>query len=79
MAFKFFFTISITFFSLSIITVNSANAYLDPGAGSAILQGVLAAIAVVGITAKLYWHKLLKFFGLRKSDTSKKISDSPDI
>lgn len=41
----------------------SAWAYLDPGTGSMILQGLLAGIAVAGATAKLYWHKILAFFG----------------
>lgn len=41
-------------------------AYIDPGTGSAILQGILAALAAIALTAKLYWHRLLKFLGLRK-------------
>lgn len=47
--------------------VNDAYAYLDPGTGSALLQGVLAAVAAIAITAKLYWHRLLRFFGIRKT------------
>lgn len=43
-----------------------AFAYLDPGTGSAILQGILAAFAALVVTAKLYWHRLLRLFGLRK-------------
>ena len=43
-----------------------AFAYIDPGTGSAILQGILAALAAIALTAKLYWHRLLKFLGLRK-------------
>ena len=45
----------------------TAHAYLDPGAGSALIQGVLAAVAAIGFALKLYWHRLLKFLGLRKS------------
>lgn len=44
-------------------------AYIDPGTGSAILQGILAALAAIALTAKLYWHRLLKFLGLRKNTT----------
>lgn len=40
--------------------------YIDPGTGSIILQAVAAAVAGVAIAAKIYWHSLLKFFGLRK-------------
>jgi hypothetical protein len=40
--------------------------YIDPGTGSIILQAVAAAVAGVAIAAKIYWHSLLKFLGLRK-------------
>ncbi len=43
-----------------------AHAYIDPGTGSAILQGILAAVAAIALTAKLYWHRLLLLLGLRK-------------
>jgi hypothetical protein len=47
--------------------VDVAYAYLDPGTGSALLQGVLAALAAIVVAAKLYWHRLLRFFGIRKT------------
>ncbi|HET7371537.1 MAG TPA: hypothetical protein VFL45_09730 [Gammaproteobacteria bacterium] len=43
-----------------------AYAYIDPGSGSMILQGVLAAIAAIAVTAKLWWHRLLVLLGIRK-------------
>lgn len=55
-------------FGLSLIFVQSAHAYLDPGTGSAILQGILAAIVVIGITAKLFWHRLIKLLRIRKDN-----------
>lgn len=39
----------------------SAAAYLDPGTGSMILQAVLAGIAVVAVSVKMYWYKLVAF------------------
>lgn len=42
---------------------HQAAAYLDPGTGSMILQGIIAAIAVVGLTIKNYWYKIRGFFG----------------
>ena len=45
----------------------SAHAYLDPGAGSALIQGILGTVAAIGVALKLYWHRILKFLGLRKS------------
>jgi len=49
-----------------LVTMNSAYAYLDPGSGSVILQGIIAALGAIAITLKLYWHRLLCFLGLRK-------------
>lgn len=39
-----------------------AYAYLDPGTGSIILQGVLASIAVVVGVVRAYWFRLKAFF-----------------
>lgn len=48
-----------------------AYAYIDPGSGSMILQGILAAIAAIAVTAKLWWHRLLVLLRIRKpSDLS---------
>ncbi len=38
-----------------------ADAYLNPGTGSMILQALIAGIAVVAVTVKLYWYKLIAF------------------
>jgi len=46
----------ISFFSL--ITVSDAYAYLDPGAGSIFIQVIIGALAGVGITLKIYWHRI---------------------
>ena len=48
------------------LTISSAHAYLDPGTGSIILQGIIFAIAAIAVALKLYWHKLLKLLGVRK-------------
>ena len=45
-----------------------AHAYLDPATGSILLQVVLGGIAGAGLLIKLYWHKLLRFVGLRRPD-----------
>jgi len=51
----------------NLLLANTAYAYLDPGTGSALLQGILAALAAIAVAAKLYWHRLLRFFGIRKT------------
>ena len=43
-------------------------AYIDPGTGSILIQGVIGAIAAIGVTLKLYWHRLAAFF---KRDSTK--------
>ena len=49
-----------------LLITSDAYAYLDPGSGSAILQGVLGALAAIALTLKLYWHRFLRLIGLRK-------------
>lgn len=55
---------------LVVLPIN-AFAYLDPGTGSAMLQGILGAFAAIAMVLKLYWHRLLRVLGLRK-DVMKK-------
>jgi NhaP-type Na+/H+ or K+/H+ antiporter len=44
-------------------------AYIDPGTGSIIIQAIIGALVGVAIAAKLFWHRILKFLGIRKSKT----------
>lgn len=55
------------FISLFVI-VSSAHAYLDPGTGSIILQGLIAALAAGAVFIKMYWYKLLNLLGIKKKD-----------
>ena len=54
---------------------SDANAYIDPGTGSLLIQGLLAAIAGAMVTIKIYWHHILTFFGFRKD---KDVKDQDD-
>ena len=51
---------------IAVISVSSyhlnAEAYLNPGTGSMILQALIAGIAVVAVTVKMYWFRLVAFF-----------------
>jgi len=51
---------------LLMLSMGNAHAYLDPGTGSAILQGILGALAALAVALKLYWHRFLRLIGLRK-------------
>ena len=46
----------------------SAYAYLDPGTGSILLQGLIAALAGGLMAIKLYWKKLKAKFASRTRD-----------
>lgn len=53
--------------------------YLDPGSGSLILQLLLGGVAAIGVSAKLYWHRILRFFRVRKDDAKISSADlEPD-
>lgn len=62
--------VAVVFAALS----SPAYAYIDPGSGSMIVQGVLAAIAAIAMTAKLWWHRLLVLLGIRKRTTSTRVN-----
>jgi hypothetical protein len=50
-----------------LITYTSpAHAYLDPGTGSMLIQGLIGGLAVAMSFISIYWHKLKSFFS--KSD-----------
>ena len=39
-------------------------AYLDPGAGSFVIQALVAMLAGVAVTVKVYWQRIKVFLGL---------------
>jgi len=54
---------------VSILMFNtSAYAYLDPGLGGILLQGLIAAIAAASLTIKIYWQKIKTFFKKKKKN-----------
>jgi hypothetical protein len=54
---------------LVVAPTEQAFAYLDPGTGSIILQGLLAVIAGTAVTLRLYWSKVKDFFGRGKTES----------
>lgn len=47
---------------LLLATSLPAYGYIDPGTGSLIIQSIIGAIAAIGVTMKIYWHKIRVFF-----------------
>lgn len=51
---------------LLALFVSPAHAYIDPGAGSMLLQILLGGIAGLVVFLKLFWHRILALFGFDK-------------
>jgi hypothetical protein len=51
---------------LFVVLTGPAQAYIDPSSGSMILQGIIAGLAAIAVTAKLWWHRLLVLLRIRK-------------
>lgn len=47
---------------LMLVAPRDAAAYIDPGAGSMILQLLLGGVAGIMVIGKLYYRRLLSFF-----------------
>jgi hypothetical protein len=54
--------------AIAVIFPLNAQAYLDPGTGSAIFQGLIAALSAILVTGHLYWSKLQSLFRGGKKD-----------
>ena len=53
---------------LALVTL-PAHAYLDPASGSMLLQMIVGGIAGVALAVKLFWHRILDFFGVKPKST----------
>ena len=54
-----------------LFSTEFAYAYIDPGTGSILLQGLIAGIAAALVVIKLYWYRLKTFlFGRGQRDNS---------
>ena len=58
------------------MSTHSAFAYLDPGTGSIILQVLLGGVAGLLLAGKLYWHRLLVMFGIRREEATTPASNA---
>jgi len=46
---------------LAVVMTPAAHAYLDPGTGSIILQGLIAGFAAAALVARQFWHRITSF------------------
>jgi hypothetical protein len=50
-----------------LVVARPAEAYLDPGTGSIVLQAVIATVAAAAVALKLYWTRLKSLFGRKRA------------
>ena len=55
-----------------VLLPSPALAYIDPGTGSFVIQGIIAAIVGAGIAIKMYWHRI------KSALTGKSLSEDDD-
>ncbi|MFK7897001.1 MAG: hypothetical protein AB8G23_14245 [Myxococcota bacterium] len=53
-----------------------AQAYLDPGTGSMVLQVILGGVAGAMVIGKLYWARFKSLLGLSSDETSTEDSET---
>ena len=53
-------------FALTVAAPRPACAYLDPGAGSLMLQLLLGGVAGLAVIARLYWRRIMAFLGVSR-------------
>ncbi|MGH8443258.1 MAG: hypothetical protein ACRETF_10215 [Nevskiaceae bacterium] len=53
--------------ALLLVLPGQAAAYIDPGTGSLILQGLIAAFAATAIVIRGYWYRIKAFLRGEKS------------
>lgn len=65
---KFFPVILTTPVAFAALTA-PANAYLDPGTGSMILQGIIGALAIGMASLSVFWSRVKNFFAPKDRST----------
>ena len=57
----------------------SADAYLNPGTGSMILQALIAGIAVMAVAIKMYWIRFVAFLKSEELDPEEDLLAGLDL
>lgn len=60
----------LAFLSTFLLMSRNAEAYVDPGTGSYVLQMIVAGIAAAGFTLRLFWGRLKLLFKKSSSKAS---------
>jgi hypothetical protein len=62
---------------LALLLSSPAYAYLDPGTGSMLLQGLLAALAVASAAVAASWTRIRRLFSGRRRPADPETRDAP--
>ena len=73
------YSVTVLVFVSIVAGQGQAHAYLDPGAGSMILQLILGGIGGLVVLTKLYWHKVRHFFSRRAQEPESVQSSADDV
>lgn len=71
------FYVSILVLAFSFTALPVANAYIDPGSGSFIIQMLVGAALGASLAIKVFWRRLVSFFTGRKRDDTDEEQQSP--
>lgn len=63
--------------ALTLAAPGEAQAYLDLGTGSAVIQIVIASVAGALLSLKLYWHRLANLILRRRSSSARPRGQGP--
>ena len=63
---------------LYVMSANSAEAYIDPGSGSAIMSAIIGLFVAIGLVIKTYWYKLISLFAGKKPEEKKGERDTKE-
>jgi hypothetical protein len=73
---------SVTLAALAVVLLSTGNAhaYLDPGLGSMLLQGLVAGVAAGSVVLSRYWRRIKAFFSssASRAEPAPSATDVPD-
>ena len=65
-------TLILALLIVAVAIPTPAFAYIDPGTGSFVVQGIIAAVVGVGVTLKMFWGRIKAAF------TGKSLEENDD-
>ena len=64
------FLIAVFVLAFSLTIIPTANAYIDPGSGSFIVQMLVGAALGAGVALKVFWRRIVSLFSGRNKKSA---------